>query len=141
MSLRTFFISLPLPLLSAAIALAQTPTPAPTGGIDEKLFRGIQWRQVGPFRGGRALAVEGVPGEPSTFYFGAVAGGVWETTDGGATWTPLADKESISSIGTIAVAPSAHNVGHAGTGEAAVRDYISYGGGVYKSADARKTWK
>ena len=110
MSLRSFCISLPLPLLSAAIALAQTPTPAPTGGIDEKLFRGMQWRQVGPFRGGRALAVEGVPGEPSTFYFGAVAGGVWKTTDGGANWAPLFDKESISSIGAIAVARDAPGV-------------------------------
>src|SRR5438309_812958 len=141
MSLRSFCISLPLPLLSAAIALAQTPTPAPTGGIDEKLFRGMQWRQVGPFRGGRALAVEGVPGEPSTFYFGAVAGGVWKTTDGGANWAPLFDKESISSIGSIAVAPSDHNVVYVGTGEAAVRGNISYGGGVYKSVDAGKTWK
>src|ERR1700686_284804 len=110
MSLRSHFgfVSLSLALLPAAIALAQTPAPA--GAIDEKLFRGIQWRQVGPFRGGRALAVEGVPGEPSTFYFGAVAGGVWKTTDGGANWVPLFDKQPISSIGAIAVAQSDHNV-------------------------------
>ena len=101
----------------------------------------MQWRQVGPFRGGRALAVEGVPGEPSTFYFGAVAGGVWKTTDGGANWTPLFDKESISSIGALAVAPSDHNVVYVGTGEAAVRGNISYGAGVYKSVDAGKSWK
>ena len=101
----------------------------------------MQWRQVGPFRGGRALAVEGVPGEPSTFYFGAVAGGVWKTTDGGANWAPLFDKESISSIGALAVAPSDHNVVYVGTGEAAVRGNISYGAGVYKSVDAGKSWK
>ena len=123
------------------MALAQTPTPAPFGAIDEKLFRGIQWRQVGPFRGGRALAIEGVSGEPSTFYFGAVAGGVWKTTDGGANWAPLFDKEATSSIGAIAVAPSDHNVVYVGTGEAAVRGNISYGAGVYKSVDAGKTWK
>src|SRR5947207_12839355 len=143
MSLRTCFrfVSLSLTLLPAAITVAQTPAPAPAGGIDETLFRGIQWRQVGPFRGGRALAVEGVPGEPSTFYFGAVAGGVWKTTDGGANWAPFFDKESISSIGAIAVAPSDHNVVYVGTGEAAVRGNITYGTGVYKSVDAGKTWK
>src|SRR6478672_6009614 len=97
-------------------------TPASPGTIDEKLFRGMQWRQVGPFRGGRALAIEGIPDEPGVYYFGAVAGGVWKTTDGGANWTPLFDKESISSIGAIAVAPSDHNV-------------------VYKSVDAGKSWK
>jgi photosystem II stability/assembly factor-like uncharacterized protein len=127
--------------LPAAIALGQTPAPSAAAAIDEKLFRGIQWRQVGPFRGGRALAVEGVPGDPSTFYFGAVAGGVWKTTDGGANWAPLFDKESISSIGAVAVAPSNHNVVYVGTGEAAVRGNISYGAGVYKSVDAGKSWK
>jgi len=70
----------------------------------------MRWRQVGPFRGGRALAIEGVVGEPDTYYFGAVAGGVWKTTDGGANWIPLFDKQPISSIGAIAVAPSDHNV-------------------------------
>src|SRR6195256_32905 len=117
------------------------PSPAPAAGIDEKLFRGMQWRQVGPFRGGRALAIEGVPNEPGVYYFGAVAGGIWKTTDGGANWAPLFDKETISSIGAIAVAPSDHNVVYAGTGEAAVRGNISYGTGVYRSVDAGKTWK
>src|SRR5215831_16664476 len=114
---------------------------SPGGVVDEKLFRGLQWRLVGPFRGGRALAVEGVRGEPDTYYFGAVAGGVWKTNDSGANWTPLFDKEAISSIGVIAVAPSDHNVIYVGTGEAAIRGNISYGTGVYKSMDAGKTWK
>src|SRR5690242_5485895 len=73
--------------------------PLPAGAIDEKLFNGMQWRQVGPFRGGRALAIEGVPGEPDTWYFGGVAGGVWKTTDAGQNWTPLFENEDISSIG------------------------------------------
>src|SRR5438132_14122342 len=90
-------------------AADSSPSPTPAGAIDEKLFKGIQWRQIGPFRGGRALAIEGVPGEPDAYYFGAVAGGVWKTTDGGANWTPLFDKEPISSIGAIAVAPSDDN--------------------------------
>ncbi len=101
----------------------------------------MQWRQIGPFRGGRALAIEGVPGEPDTYYFGGVAGGVWKTVDGGANWTPLFDKEDISSIGAIAVAASDHNVVYAGTGEAAIRGNTTYGIGVYKSIDAGKTWK
>src|SRR5437879_6775017 len=118
-----------------------SPKPAPPGAIDEKLFNGMQWRQIGPFRGGRALAIEGVPGEPDTYYFGAVAGGVWKTTDGGQNWTPLFDKEDISSIGAIAVAPSDHNVVYAGTGEAAIRGNTTYGIGIFKSIDAGKTWK
>jgi photosystem II stability/assembly factor-like uncharacterized protein len=145
MSFRSLFTRLalflclcPFPLSAAREA---DPSPAPAGTIDERLFRGMQWRQVGPFRGGRALAVEGVPGEPGTYYFGAVAGGVWKTRDGGANWAPLFDKETISSIGAIAVAPSDHNVIYVGTGEAAVRGNISYGTGVYKSVDAGKTWK
>src|SRR5712692_4488849 len=120
---------------------ATSPKPAPPGAIDEKLFSGMQWRQIGPFRGGRALAIEGVPGEPDTYYFGAVAGGVWKTTDGGQNWTPLFDKEDISSTGAIAVAPSDHNVVYVGTGEAAIRGNTTYGIGIFKSIDAGKTWK
>jgi photosystem II stability/assembly factor-like uncharacterized protein len=128
-------------LFSPSLRSAASPTPVPVGGIDEKLFKGMQWRQIGPFRGGRALAVEGVPGEPDTYYFGAVAGGVWKTIDGGANWTPLFDKQPISSIGAIAVAPSDHNVIYAGTGEAAIRGNTTYGTGVFKSIDGGKTWE
>jgi photosystem II stability/assembly factor-like uncharacterized protein len=141
MSFRCLFARFALVLFLLPAARAADPSPAPASTIDEKLFRGMRWRQVGPFRGGRALAIEGIPGEPGTYYFGAVAGGVWKTTDGGANWAPLFDKEAISSIGAIAVAPSDHNVIYVGTGEAAVRGNISYGAGVYKSVDAGKTWK
>src|SRR5436190_16074318 len=116
-----------------------SPAPAPARMFDEKLFKGMQWRQIGPFRGGRALAIEGVPGEPGTYYFGAVAGGVWKTIDGGANWAPIFDKEAISSIGAIAVAPSDHNVIYVGTGEAAIRGNTTYGTGVFKSIDGGKT--
>ena len=121
---------------------ATPPAQISTGpsSVDPSLFKAIQWRGIGPYRGGRALAATGVPGEPYVFYTGFVAGGVWKTTDGGATWAPLTDKTPISSIGAIAVAPSNHNIIYAGTGEAAPRGDITYGDGVYKSTDSGKTW-
>src|SRR5262249_41929748 len=109
--------------------------------VDEKLFSGMRWRQVGPFRGGRVLAVTGVPGEPNVFYFGGAAGGVWKSTDTGVSWQPLFDKQPIASIGAIAVAASDHNIIYVGTGEACIRGNITYGNGVYKSIDGGKTWK
>src|SRR5436305_11050787 len=89
--------------------------------VDENLFGAMRWRQVGPFRGGRVLAVTGVPGEPNVFYFGAASGGVWKSTDAGADWSPLFDKESIASIGSIAVSASDHNVIYVGSGEACIQ--------------------
>ncbi|MGH9669068.1 MAG: VPS10 domain-containing protein [Terriglobales bacterium] len=108
---------------------------------DQKLFQGMKWRLVGPFRGGRVLAVTGVSGQPNVYYFGAVAGGVWKSTDSGGNWTPLFDHEAVSSIGAIAVAESDPNVVYVGSGEACIRGNISYGDGVYKSTDAGKHWK
>src|ERR1044072_4891568 len=138
--IRIVFV-LSILLLVPSLRSASSATPTPPGTIDEKLFNGMRWRQIGPFRGGRALAIEGVVGEPDTYYFGAVAGGGWKTTDGGANWTPLFDKAPISSIGAIAVAPSYHKVIYVGTGEAAIRGNTTYGTGVFKSIDAGKTWK
>src|SRR5258707_14835681 len=103
----------------ASIRSATSSAPTPTGGIDEKLFSGMRWRQVGPFRGGRALAIEGVVGEPDTYYFGAVAGGVWKRTDGGGNWAPAFDKTPISSIGRLGVAATDHKEVFVGTGEGA----------------------
>jgi photosystem II stability/assembly factor-like uncharacterized protein len=108
--------------------------------LDQNTLKGMKWRLVGPFRGGRVLTVAGIASDPNTYYFGAVAGGVWKTTNGGLSWSPLFDKEPVSSIGSIAVAPSDPNVIYAGTGEACIRGDISYGDGVYKSLDAGKTW-
>src|SRR5437016_5179618 len=108
---------------------------------DQKLFGGMHWRNIGPFRGGRALAVTGIPGEPNTYIFGAVAGGIWKSTDGGVNWKPLFEHESTSSIGAIAVADSDHNVIYAGTGEACIRGNMSYGDGVFKSLDGAQSRK
>ena len=106
-------------------------------------WRGMQYRLVGPFRGGRVVAVSGVVGQDNVYYFGAVAGGVWKTTDGGLNWRPVFDKTKDASpaIGAIAVSESDPNVIYVGTGEACIRGNIVGGNGVYKSLDAGKTWK
>jgi len=123
---------------------ASTVSASTSGGkatFDPKLWSGMEWREVGPYRGGRAIAIEGVPDEPDTYYFGGVAGGVWKTTDGGANWKPMFDKQhSTSSIGALAVAPSDHNTIYAGSGEACLRGNITYGDGVYKSVDGGRNW-
>ena len=108
--------------------------------FSDSLANGLKWRSIGPYRGGRVLAVTGVVGDPNTFYFGAVGGGVWRSTNAGLSWTPLFDKQAISSIGAIAVADSNPNVIYVGTGEACIRGNISYGDGVYKTVDGGKTW-
>jgi photosystem II stability/assembly factor-like uncharacterized protein len=108
--------------------------------VDPKLFQELRWRLIGPFRGGRTLAVTGVRGKPEVFYFGSVGGGVWKTNDAGRTWKPIFDSQPIGSIGAIAVAPSDSNVIYVGSGEADMRNSISYGNGMYKSLDSGKTW-
>ena len=108
---------------------------------DASLYSGLRWRMIGPFRGGRVNAVSGVIGQPNTFYFGSVGGGVWKSTNSGRTWTPVFDSQPVASIGAIGVAPSNPNIVYVGTGEADMRDSISFGNGVYKSVDAGKTWK
>src|SRR6185369_15379923 len=100
----------------------------------------LKWRLVGPFRAGRALTAVGVSGNPSLYYFGSVGGGVWKSTNAGQTWDPVFDGQPIASIGAMAVAPSDPNVIYVGTGEADMREDITYGNGMYKSTDAGKTW-
>ena len=95
---------------------------------------------IGPFRGGRVVAVAGVPGDSTTFYFGGVGGGVWKTTDAGVVWKPIFDGQPIASIGALAVAPSNPNVIYAGSGESDIRSDLSSGNGVYKSEDGGRTW-
>lgn len=102
----------------------------------------LEWRCIGPFRGGRVVAVAGHPHDRNTFYFGAVAGGVWKTTDAGTYWECISDGFfNTSSVGALAVAESDPNVIYAGTGETTIRIDVSHGDGVYKSSDAGRTWQ
>jgi photosystem II stability/assembly factor-like uncharacterized protein len=120
-------------ILSLALpALAQSVSPG--------LMSGLKWRLIGPFRGGRAVAVSGVPGDSTTFYFGAVNGGVWKTSDAGTVWTPMFDQQPIGSIGAVAVAPSDPKTIYAGTGESDIRSSLSFGNGIYRSNDGGSTW-
>lgn len=124
-------------------AVAQTPssTAEEGGPAEDPLFKGMKFRSIGPYRGGRSLTASGVPGDPNVYYFGATGGGVWKSTDGALSWTPVFDKQGTSSVGSLAVAPSDPNTIYVGTGEACIRSNISHGDGIYKSVDGGKTWK
>jgi len=109
--------------------------------IAPALFQEIQWRMIGPHRGGRTVGAVGVPQQPNVFYIGVNNGGVWKTNDFGRTWTPIFDEQSTGSIGDVAVAPSNPNIIYVGSGEGLQRPDLSVGNGIYKSTDAGKTWQ
>ena len=120
----------------------QKATESHSEQYENKLFSGMQWRSIGPWRSGRCLAVTGVPGNEFIYYAGQVGGGVWKTMDGGTTWLPVSDSNfKSSSVGALAVAKNNTNIIYAGMGEVEMRSNISFGDGVYKSTDAGKTWK
>ncbi|MBV9181082.1 MAG: hypothetical protein JO356_07210, partial [Acidobacteria bacterium] len=108
--------------------------------VPQELFGSLKWRLIGPFRAGRVVAVAGVLGDATTFYFGAVNGGVWKTTDAGTVWMPIFDSQPVASIGALAVAPSDPKIIYAGTGESDIRSSLSFGKGVYQSIDAGLSW-
>jgi photosystem II stability/assembly factor-like uncharacterized protein len=127
-------------LTSILVAPALTSAARAENAIGPSYLTALHWRLIGPFRGGRALAATGVPGDPNHFYFGAVDGGVWESFDAGRTWNPIFDDQDIGSIGSIAVAPSKPQTIYVGTGEADMRSDIAYGDGMYKSLDGGTSW-
>lgn len=122
-----------LALIAAAVA-------GHAQSVEPSYYDGMQWRMIGPFRGGRTVGAAGVPGQPNVFYIGVNNGGVWKTTDYGLTWKPIFDDQPTGSIGTLAVAPSDPNTIYVGSGEGLQRPDLSTGDGMYKSSDAGKTW-
>ena len=129
-------------LIASAMSLvASLPMAAQAQTFPGSALKALSWRLVGPFRGGRSVAVAGVTGKPRTFYFGGANGGVWKTTDGGISWHNVSDCcLSTGAIGALAVAPSDSNVIYAGTGEPFPRGNMATGNGVWKTTDAGKTW-
>ncbi len=136
-------------MLPASLHAQKKRTPAATSGsapaatlsFDEALYKSVQWRSIGPYRGGRSATVTGVPGKPLLYYFGGTGGGVWRTRDGGQTWENISDGFFGGSIGAVAVSEYDPNVIYVGGGEKTVRGNVSYGYGMWKSEDAGKTWK
>jgi len=128
------------PKVPASTSSPSAAAAAPGASFSDR-FPGLEFRSIGPFRGGRVTAVTGVRGNPLLYYMGATGGGVWRTTDGGLTWRNISDGfMKTGSVGAIAVAPSDPNVIYVGMGEAPIRGNVSHGDGVYKSTDAGKTW-
>ncbi|HWZ14644.1 MAG TPA: hypothetical protein VNW95_05340 [Mucilaginibacter sp.] len=115
-------------------------TPADAQVVDPGAYNMLQWRMIGPHRGGRTVGATGVLQQPNVFYIGVNNGGVWKTNDFGRTWKPIFDEQSTGSIGDVAVAPSNPDVIYAGSGEGLQRPDLSVGNGMYRSADAGKTW-
>ena len=127
------------------LALVALPHPAvaqaPRTTYDPTLWSGLRYRLLGPLRGGRVTAVTGVPSQPSTFYMGSAGGGVWKTTDAGHSWVNVSDGQiAVGSMGALDVALSDPNVVYAGTGSSKIRSNVSIGRGIYRSANAGKTW-
>lgn len=127
-------------LAGLAFCLSLSTSAQSTSSLTVERLGELEWRNVGPHRGGRSCAVTGVPNEPQHFYFGATGGGVWETNDGGSSWKNISDGFFGGSVGAIAIAPSDHNVIYVGMGEETVRGNVSSGSGVWKSMDAGQTW-
>lgn len=137
-----FIVILPASLLTAQKKQSVAATKISATVYDASVLKGLKWRNIGPFRAGRSLAVTGVEKDPMTYYAGQVGGGVWKTMDGGNTWLSISDSNFMSSsVGAIAVAKSNPNILYVGMGEVEMRSNVSFGDGVYKSTDAGKSWK
>jgi photosystem II stability/assembly factor-like uncharacterized protein len=136
-----FFLLLFLSLLVPVSAQRKKQAAAAQLVYDTALYNGLEWRHLGPYRGGRSAAVTGVPGKPNLYYFGATGGGVWRTQDGGQSWKNISDGYFGGSIGAVTVSEWDPNVIYVGGGEKTVRGNVSYGYGMWKSVDAGKTWR
>ncbi|MEQ9467035.1 MAG: glycosyl hydrolase [Ekhidna sp.] len=132
--LISFFVS------DVASQRGRSKSTSPTVRYEKEMYEGMQWRNIGPFRGGRSAAVTGVPGKPTLFYMGSTGGGVWRTKDGGQTWENISDGFFGGSIGAVAVSEWDNNVIYVGGGEKTVRGNVSSGWGMWKSVDAGTTW-
>ncbi len=120
---------------------SSTSSAAAAVTFNQEVYSGMVWRELGPFRGGRSVTATGVVGDPNTYYFGGVGGGVWKSVDAGQTWFNITDKYFGGTIGAVAVSESDPNIIYVGEGEQGVRSNVSSGWGVWKSMDAGKTWK
>ncbi len=127
-------------LVAGALTWIAPPAEAQTQTVSPSLYQSLNWRFIGPLRGGRTVALDGVANEPNVFYIGAVNGGIWKTQDAGRTWTPIFDREPTGSIGAIAVAAGDPRVVYAGSGEGLQRPDLGIGDGIYKSVDGGATW-
>ncbi|MBV8531564.1 MAG: glycoside hydrolase, partial [Candidatus Eremiobacteraeota bacterium] len=127
-------------LCCITLTLVMSPRPAGAQAVSSSLYQGMQWRFIGPLRGGRTVAIDGIANDPNVFYIAAVNGGIWKTQDAGRTWTPIFDGESTGSIGALAIAPSDPRIIYAGSGEGLQRPDLSVGDGIYKSIDGGATW-
>ncbi|HXM50005.1 MAG TPA: hypothetical protein VN956_19345 [Pyrinomonadaceae bacterium] len=144
--LPSFLIGLTITALCVGSINAQRrPTSSPPDASQNRPdpLKVLQWRSIGPFRGGRSTAVTGVASQPMVFYFGGTGGGVWKTTDGGINWEPITDGSvfGTGSVGAIGLSDSDANTIYVGMGESPIRGNVSHGDGVYKSTDGGKTWK
>jgi len=143
MKITSYIFLAAILFFASSPGVAQKKSPQPSNALfDTSLFNAMHWRNIGPFRGGRSLAVCGVASQANVYYAGTVGGGVWKTIDGGHSWNCISDTTfHSSSVGAIVAAPSDANIIYAGMGEAEMRGNISFGDGMYKSSDAGKTWK
>src|SRR6185369_11848183 len=148
-SLFLWLLTSLLVLGSAAIARAGEDKPSPKSGSqpagppdlqDPPGIGALKYRSIGPAWGGRVARVAGVAGDPRIYWAATASGGVWKSEDGGGSWKPVFDEQPVSSIGSIAIAPSDPNVVYVGSGEANIRGNVAAGNGIYKSTDGGKTW-
>ena len=125
-----------IPMLALVLLASQA-----SAQFDSAAFTGLRWRELGPYRGGRSVAVAGSVARPNEYWMGTVGGGVFKTTDGGQSWAPMSDRYFGGTIGSVGVAPSNPDIVYVGGGEFPLRGNVSHGDGVWKTTDAGRTWK